>query len=185
MIGTLPPCEANQVLSLVRVEQPAPHHPSSPTSHTATLTHHSTPHHKDQPRSTHRTSGTTEVVPVTSGFKHHYYSSAVKGSSVKRDTEKEKKEEQDLQVAMALSVSLEQNQEQFEIDQQLQFQQIEEEAKEKEHCVFDETAAGDEDDEEEVALTAAIYASLGRYTCVLTILYSILDGSGLRLSITA
>ena len=72
-------------------------------------------------------------------------------------------------MAMALSASLEQRQEQFEIDQQLQLQQLQDKAEggDPPFCSRDE--AGDyveeeeEEEEEEVALTAAIYASLGQW----------------------
>ena len=65
---------------------------------------------------------------------------------------------------MALSASLEQSQEQFEIDQQLQFHRMQEESA----PAFSgrDKVSGDyveeEEEEDEVALTAAIYASLGQ-----------------------
>ena len=67
-------------------------------------------------------------------------------------------------MAMALSASFEQGQEQFEIDQQLQFQRLEKEAEGTHPAIRSRDEAGDytEDEEEEAALAAAIYASLGQ-----------------------
>ena len=91
-----------------------------------------------------------------------YYSSVVKGPAGS-DVEKERKEEQDLQMAMALSASLEQSQEQFEIDQQLSFQGAE---RGEDPAIYGGNEASrkhyvEEDEEDEAAITAAIYASLG------------------------
>lgn len=69
-------------------------------------------------------------------------------------------------MAMAMSVSLEQSQEQFEIDQQLQLHGAQEaEGKDPSFNANEDM----EEEEEEVALTAAIYASLGQY--IIQILY--------------
>lgn len=68
-----------------------------------------------------------------------------------------KTEEQDLQMAMAMSVSLQQSQEQFEIYQQST------KGEDPAFHVSNEVSGDDYgEEEEEVALTAAIYASLGR-----------------------
>ena len=66
-------------------------------------------------------------------------------------------------MAMALSASLEERQEQFEINQQLQFQRMQEEAEGEDPSIYgqDEVSGDYVDEEEEAALTAAIYASLG------------------------
>lgn len=66
-------------------------------------------------------------------------------------------------MAMAMSASLEQEQEQFEIDQQLQIQQLQEVKGEDPALHNDNEVSGDYGEEEEdAAITAAIYASLGR-----------------------
>ena len=94
-----------------------------------------------------------------------YYSSVVKGPAGS-DVEKERKEEQDLQMAMALSASLEQSQEQFEINQQLSFQEMEGAERGEDPAIYGGNEASrkhyvEEDEEDEAAITAAIYASLG------------------------
>ena len=157
MIGTLPPCEADQVLSLVRAEAP----PLSPARHSSSR-HTAHPKHSpresgEQPR--HSGSSKRHNAEQPSGsarFLKLRHFSGVKGASVGR-------EEQDLQMAMAMSASLEQEQEQFEIDQQLQIQQLQEEKGKDPAFRDDNEVSGDYGEEEDdAAITAAIYASLGR-----------------------
>ena len=153
VIGTLPDCEADQVLSLVRVEPPA----STPQSLPSSSSSSSSSSRSSRPVTTeldqqshHSATGTSSGTLFKQSF-----------SSVVRGREKEgKREEHDLQMAMALSASFEDNQEQFEIDQQLRLQGMQE----GEAPVFrarDEVSGNYEDEEEQAALTAAIYASLG------------------------
>ena len=155
VIGTLPDCEADQVLSLVRVMPPASTPHSLPSSSSSSSSRSSRPvtTELDQ-QSHHSATGTSSGTTDTKLFKQSF-------SSVVRGREKEgKREEHDLQMAMALSASFEENQEQFEIDQQLRLQGMQE----GEDPVFrarDEVSGNYEDEEEQAALTAAIYASLG------------------------
>ena len=141
VIGMLPACEANQILSLVRVEPPRPSPSSSSSAHTSTTYSKSQP--MEQPRS-------------SSQSEERWWN---KGKKRRRSPEHEegKREEQDLQMAMAMSVSLETSQERYEIDQQLQLHELQ--GAEGKDPSFN--ANDDMEEEEEVALTAAIYASLG------------------------
>ena len=155
VIGTLPPCEADQVLSLVRVEAP----PLSPTNHQ----HSAHPEHSrgDSGEQPHASSSKRHSADKPSGYGRFFklrHFSAVKGEGVGR-------EEQDLQMAMAMSASLEQEQEQFEIDQQLRIQQLQE-VKGDNPALHDDNEASSDygEEEEDAAITAAIYASLGRPT---------------------
>ena len=145
VIGILPECEANQVLSLVRAEPPLPRagHSSSKRP--------SCPW-KESGETLHVNPGKRHCEDISRGIKRSFNPLR---SPEKRDGGKE---EQDLQMAMAMSVSLQQSQEQFEIDQQLQLHSTK-----VEDPVSDELGGSDyEEEEEEVALTAAIYASLGK-----------------------
>ena len=152
--GTLPPCEANQVLSLVRAEPPLSPAGNSLTRHTSRPTH-SLKDSREQLRSGKNTRH-NEGKWTGKFFKHRH--SPVKGEGVRE-------EEQDLQMAMAMSVSLEQSQKKFEIDQQLQLhQQFQGAGREDPAFCGENKVAGVSDyreEEEEAALTAAICASLG------------------------
>ena len=158
VIGTLPPCEADQVLSLVRVEAP----PLSPTKHSSSQ-HSAHPKHSrgDSGEQTHAGSSERHSADKPSGYGRFFklrHFPAVKGEGAGR-------EEQDLQMAMAMSASLEQEQEQFEIDQQLRIQQLQEVKGENPALHDDNEVSSDYGEEEEdAAITAAIYASLGRPT---------------------
>lgn len=161
VIGTLPECEANQVLSLVRAEPPPPR------------AGHSSSKRPSHPKQTRKELG--ESLHVNPGKRHCEDSSKDISRGIKRffnplrspvkgNLKDGGKEEQDLQMAVAMSVSLQQSQEQFEIDQQLQLH-YQQSTKEEDpaFCVSDELGGSDyEEEEEEVALTAAIYASLGK-----------------------
>lgn len=154
VIGILPECEADQVLSLVRAEPPPPRAGHSSSKHP--------PHPKQTSRETLDVNpGKGYCEDISRGVKSFFnpLHSPGKGNLRNRG-----KEEQDLQVAMAMSVSLQQSQEEFEIDQQLQLH-YQQSAKEGDpaFCVSDEVGGSDyEEEEEEVALTAAIHASLGK-----------------------
>ena len=159
--GTLPRCEANDVLTLVRAEPPpAP----STTAHSSSARYPSHGGHSPQGSrgevacSGHKrqSKGGTEML-----CKHH--------RSSDKEEERKQLEEQELQMAMAMSVSLQQNQERYEVERQMQIRYrhqqhqegtMEEEEEDPAFC-GDNEATGYEEEEDEAALTAAIYASLG------------------------
>ncbi|CAI8011121.1 Ataxin-3 [Geodia barretti] len=156
VVGVLPPCEADQVLSLIRADPPPPSRPV-PSSSSSSSSSQQGEHHQHTSRGTGKRPGPQHFLKQT-------FSSVLSGSGhpAKRGRGEDKGEEQDLQMAMALSASFEQGQEQFEIDQQLQFQRLEKEAEGTHPAIRSRDEAGDytEDEEEEAALAAAIYASL-------------------------
>ena len=153
VVGALPPCEADQVLSLIRAE---PSHLPSSSASSSGGAHQQTSRGRGKRPGPHQFLKQT-FSSVLSGKSHP----AKRGRG--RQETSERKEEQDLQVAMALSASLERSQEQFEIDQQLHLQKFQEGAA---PVISGRDEAGgcymDEEEEEEAAITAAIYASLGQ-----------------------
>ena len=153
VVGVLPPCEADQVLSLIRAEPPPPSRPVPSSSFSSSSWQEE--HHQHTSRGREKRPGPQTFSSVLSGS----------GRPAKRGRGEDKGEKQDLQMAMALSATLEQSQEQFEIDQQLQFQRPEKGAEGTHPAISSRDEVGDyaeEDEEEEAALAAAIYASLGQ-----------------------
>lgn len=174
--GSLPACEANDVLSLMRAE-PSSLPPPLPLRGGDSA--HSTSSKKPQiqskippqERGGHFGSKRQSESKATSYHSKYHRSESDQYRYV--DEEKEEEEEDHaLQMAMAMSVSLQQSQEREEIDQQMHL-----------HMDYgdDPLISGNEGsgvgggqdygpEEEEAALTAAIYASLGRLVCSLHIL---------------
>jgi hypothetical protein len=151
VVGVVPPCEADQVLSLIRAEPPPPSRPVPSSSFSSSSWQEE--HHQHTSRGREKRPGPQTFSSVLSGS----------GRPAKRGRGEDKGEKQDLQMAMALSATLEQSQEQFEIDQQLQFQRPEKGAEGTHPAISSRDEVGDyteEDEEEEAALAAAIYASL-------------------------
>ena len=170
--GTLPRCEANDVLTLIRAEPPpAP----STTANSSSARYPSHGGHSPQDsRGEVACSGHKRQSKGGTGTlcKHH--------RSSDKEEERKQLEEQELQMAMAMSVSLQQNPERYEAERQMQIhyrhQQhqegtVEEEEEEEEDPAFcgDNEATGYGEEEDEATLTAAIYASLGIHTYVVCI----------------
>ena len=155
--GVLPGCEANDLLSLVRVEPSPSHTPASPPTHPAHSSTQSKVAGKSKARPPHKRQG--ESMEPSLHPKHRCPCKNTQHSYSEEEAREE--DEHALQMAIAMSASLQQSQESHEIDQQMQVHW---------HLEKDRSSCGKKE-EEDAAITGA---SLGKLYMVHAVIMTLL-----------